>query len=268
MKNKAAAVLITLMLGAVASGQTRPAARGSMKGVGTSPVAPAKTGKVETGANVDLVERLLQLWRQAEGGDALGNIKTRVARGHITMSESSQTGTFEMYVKAPRKTMMVANTPRGQMIDVQDEGRHWLQTPWGGAASSGYGGEALGRAASGKERTKWQDFFSAAALKGRGFVDGHEVIVLAATPHGGQPLLWHIDARTGLLRKLEFVNPVAEGGERLLGVYYDSYATVDGVKVAALFRQVYTNFTLTFRVTEVRHNVPIEDALFANPNGK
>lgn len=265
MKNKAAAVLLTLMLGAITSGQIRPASRRSLKGVEPSRAESAKSGKVKTGADVDMVERLLKLWHQAEGGAALGNIKTRVGRGHITMSESSQTGTFEMYLKNPHKTMMVANTPRGQIIEVQDGNRHWLQTPWGGAVS---GAEALGRDASGKEGTKWQDFFSAAAVKGRGFVDGHEVIVLAVTPHGGQPLLWHIDAQTGLLRKLEFVKPVAGGGERLLGVYYDSYATVDGVKVPSLFRQVYTSFTLTFRVTEVRHNVPIEDALFADPNRK
>jgi hypothetical protein len=68
---------------------------------------------------------------------------------------------------------------------------------------------------------------------------------------------------------MAFVNPVAgSGGERLLGVYYDSYATVDGVKVPALFRQVYTSFTLTFMVTEVKHNVTISDALFRDPNAK
>lgn len=269
MKNKAAVVLFTLMLGAVAFGQNRPAARSSAKSAGLARAESAKADGAKPRADVEEVERVLELWKQAEGGAALDNVRTRVVRGHITMSESSQTGTFEMYLKRPRKNMMVANTPRGQIIEVEDGGRHWVQTPWGRAVSTGYGDEALAGTASGKERTKWQDFFSAASLKGRAFVDGHEVIVLAVTPHGRQPMLWHIDAQTGLLRKLEFVKSVAEGGgERLLTVYYDSYATVDGVQVPALFRQVYTNFTLTFRVTKVRHNVPIDDALFADPNGK
>lgn len=269
MQHTAAVVLVTLMLGAVASGQSRPAARGNVKSAGLVRTESVRADGAKPQADVDRVGRLLELWHQAEGGAALDNVRTRVVRGHITMSESSQTGTFETYLKTPRKAMMVANTPRGQIIDVADRGQRWLQTPWGGAVSTGYGDEALARTGSGKRGAKWQDFFSAASVKGTGFVDGHEVIVLAVTPHGRPSMLWHFDAETGLLRKLEFVKNVAEGGgERLLGVYYDSYATVDGVKVPALFRQVYTSFTLTFRVTQVRHNVPIEDALFADPNRK
>jgi hypothetical protein len=40
---------------------------------------------------------------------------------------------------------------------------------------------------------------------------------------------------------------------------------VDGVKVPALFRQITAEYTLTFRVTEVKHNVPINDVLFESP---
>ncbi len=82
-------------------------------------------------------------------------------------------------------------------------------------------------------------------------------------------MLWHFDLKTGLLRKVEFADPVAgKGGQRLLGVYFDSYATVDGVKVPSVFRQVYETFTLTFTATEIKHNVLIDDALFTNPEGK
>lgn len=263
MKKKAAAALITLMLGAVAYGQSRP------KSAVTPRAEPVNGERVGTRAAVDDVDRLLELWDLAQGGDTLANLKTRIMRGRIEMSDSDLTGTFENYQKKPRKAMMVANTPRGQMLEGADGNRRWLQTPWGATVSAGYGEESLGRAASGKGGSKWKEFFSAASIKGRGHVEGRETIVLAATPHGRPPMLWHFDAGTGLLRKLEFVNPAAGGGEvRLLGVFFDNYATVDGVKVPTLFRQVYTQFTLTYRVTEVRHNVPIEDALFAHPNGK
>jgi len=232
-------------------------------------VRPALSARAGSQTAVDEVERLLDIWELAQGGAALNNIRTRVVRGHITMSDSNLTGTFEKYMKTPRKVMLVANTPRGQLIEASDGGRRWLQTPWGGSASAGDGEEALARATSGRRAARWREYFSAAALKGREFLDGREMIVLAATPHGRPPMLWHFDARTGLLRKLAFINPDAgSGGERLLGVYYDSYATVDGVKVPALFRQVYTNFTLTFMVTETTHNVSIDDALFRDPNKK
>jgi len=265
MKRIAATVLILLSLAAAAaSAQTL-----ASKTTRAREKSVADAGSKPVGAAADEVERLLELWGLAQGGAAHDGIRTRVVRGHITMSDSSLTGTFEKYTKDPRKVMMVVNSPRGQIIEVTDGERRWMQTPWGGSMSAGEGEEALTRAASGKGGTKWKEYFSAAAVKGRESLDGEKMIVLAVTPHGRPPMLWHFDAKTGLLRKVAYVNPVAgNGGERLLGVYYDSYATVDGVKVAALFRQVYTSFTLTFMVTEVKHNVTISDALFRDPNGK
>ena len=278
MKKNVAAVIVLLSLGGVASGQNRPAAgplttsasaRASARGARPSRAEPAKGERARPQSSADDVDRLLELWDLAQGGPALARLKTRIVRGRIEMSDSVLTGTFEKFLKEPRKVMMVANTPRGQLIEVSEGTRGWMQTPWGGAASAGYGGEGLGSASAGKGGARWKEYFSAASIKGRGYVDGREMIVLVATPHGRPPMRWYFDAATGLLRKLEFVKPVAEGGDvYLLGVFYDSYATVDGVKVPALFRQVYSTFTLTFRVTEVKHNVPIDDALFANPSGK
>ena len=251
MKNSLAAVLILLSLASAAHGQNLPA-------------TPAKSAEA-----FDKVDRLLEIWDLAQGGAALNKITTRVVRGRIEMSGSNLTGSFEKYLKKPGKSLMVANTPRGQFIEASDGKRWWIQTPWGAAASAGYGDVALSRPAAGHGGPKWKEVFSAASLKGMGRIDGREMIVLAATLPGRPPMLWYFDATTGLLRKLEFDGLViGNGGERLLGVYYDSYATVDGVKVPALFRQVYQKFTLTFRVTEVKHNVQIDDALFATPAGK
>jgi hypothetical protein len=262
LKKRTAALTLILTLSAVAAGQTSRA-----PGRAPSRLLAADSPKAKVAG--DEVDRLLELCHLAQGGDALDKLGTRVMRGHIEMSDSPLTGSFEKYLKRPRKAMMVANTPRGQILDVSDGVRSWVQTPWGTAVSTGYGDEVMARPASGKGGPRWREDFSAASLKGRGYVDGHEVIILAGTLHGRPPMLWHIDARTGLLRKLKFANPVAGAGdERLLAVYFDSYATVDGVKVPALIRQVYTSFTLTFRVTEVKHNIQIDDALFANPNGK
>ncbi|MFL6253656.1 MAG: LolA family protein [Pyrinomonadaceae bacterium] len=241
-----------------------------------SPAAPAQSlrARAASGAKVkepvDEVEQLLDRYMLAQGGVALFKVKTRTVRGRIEMSDSPLTGTFEMYSKAPAKVMMVANTPLGQIIEVSNGGQRWMQTPWGEMkTASGAGEEMLARAASGKGGFRWRNAFSAASLKGTAVIDGRKMIVLDATISGRARMLWYFDAETFLLRKLEFpAQAGAQETERLCAVYYDSYATVDGVKVAALFRQVYTNFTLTFRVTDVKHDVLIEDALFETPNGK
>jgi tryptophan 2,3-dioxygenase len=43
---------------------------------------------------------------------------------------------------------------------------------------------------------------------------------------------------------------------------------LERIEVATVYRQVYEQYTLTFRIYEVKHNVPIDDALFRDPNGK
>ena len=98
-----------------------------------------------------------------------------------------------------------------------------------------------------------------------------ELIVLAVTPKGnlGKPSLLYFDAKTYLLRKQEPDRAAGGWGENpLKAIYIDSYATVDGVRLPALFRIVTNDFTMTFRVTEVKHNVNIDERLFDSPEGK
>jgi hypothetical protein len=255
LKNTIAVFVLLLILFPAASGQSLRA--GSAKG------AKAKV-------TVDEVENLLDHYMVAQGGLALFKLKSRVVRGRVEMSESPLPGTFESYEKEPEKSMMVVNTPAGQFLAVSDGVRRWLQTPWGSSRTvADMGGvKLLEQAATGKG-FKWRNAFTSAKLKGRAVVEGHETIVLAATPRGGEPMLIYFDAETSLPRKIErVVLPIAEGVDYVKAAYFDSYATVDGVKVPAVIRQIYTTCTLTFRATEVKHNVPISDALFETPKGK
>jgi hypothetical protein len=227
----------------------------------------------ETGAPAkepfDEVENLLDHYMVAQGGLALFQLKTRIVRGRVEMSESPLPGTFEVFEKMPGKSIMVVNAPSGQFLAASDGDRRWLQTPWGSTKTvAAVGGiKLLEQAASGKG-FKWRNAFSSASLKGRAVVEGHETIVLAATPRDGKPLIIYFDAKTFLPRKIELARPAADGANHVKAAYFDSYATVDGVKVPAVIRQVYVDYTMTFRATEVRHNVPINDALFATPKGK
>jgi hypothetical protein len=96
-------------------------------------------------------------------------------------------------------------------------------------------------------------------------VEGRPAVVLAATPIGRDPIVLYFDVETGLLVKQELIR---SGEKKPLALYIDSYATVDGMKVPAVFRQVGEGYTITFRVYEVKHNVAISDALFRDPNAK
>ena len=242
-----------------------------------APAAPCKSLRagakesVKAKESVDEVERLLERHVLAQGGVALFKVRTRVVRGRVELSTSPVPGNFESYEKAPDMEMGIINSPIGQFISASDGVSRWRQAPWGAATTVGLGGgeNLLKEAAKGKGGFKFRNAFSASRLKGRATVDGREMIVLAATPKGHKPTLLYFDAETYLLRKQEPDRAAGGWGEfPLKAIYIDSYATVDGVKVPALFRLITDQFTMTFRVTEVKHNVKIDDALFRNPEGK
>lgn len=224
---------------------------------------------LKAGADDEEVERLFDRNLLAQGGVATFRIKTRITRGRVEMSESPNPGTFESYEKEPDKKIEVLNAPVGQFIDAADGGRRWEQSPWGAAVTLGGGeDESKGEGASGSRGLRWRKYFSSARIRGGAVLDGREMVVLAATPKGGRPVVMYFDAETWLLRKQEFSPPSPRQENEFKAVVIDRYSEVDGVKVPTVFRQIFTKYTLTFRIYEVKHNVPIDDALFRNPNGK
>lgn len=262
MKRTVTTLLVILSLSAAAAAQS-PAPKSRPK------TAKTAAAHAKASASDDEVERLFDRYFLASGGLAYMAIRSRVMRGTVEMSVSPLPASFEAYEKMPKRSLIVITGPGGQFIQASDRGRKWVKSPWGGVLSApNAGGDDV---LSGKGRAggfRWRSHFSSVRMKGRAVVEGRETVVIAATPVGGQPSVMYFDAQTGLLRKQEYVNPAAAKGELLGAVYIDSYATVDGVKVPAVFRYVYPEMTMTFRTTVVKHNVQIDDALFKDPNGK
>ena len=274
MKRTLAATLLVLTACAAASAQEarRVAAVGTPTREKSNVVRPTRA-KVSTedesqksGAYLDEVDRLLKRNELAQGGIGAAVIKSRIMRGRVEMSESPLPGTFESYEKEPGKKLNVLNAPVGQFLQGSDGDNRWQQSPWGFDANM-RGGED-GVKDGGPRGHMWRKYFSSASISGRAIVDGREMVVLAAMPKGERPVRLYFDAETWLLVKQEFSPRVPEQENELKAVYIDRYSLVDGVSVPTVFRQVYTKFTLTFRIYEVKHNVPIDDALFRNPNGK
>jgi hypothetical protein len=263
MKRTAAAILLTLSLCAAAAAQA---------GVANSKPprirkAAADAGR-KTAAAEDEVERLLDRYFLACGGLANLLVKTRVMRGTVEVSASPLSGAFETYEKMPQKSLLVFNSPIGQFLQASDGGKKWVKAPWAGVMTMPAEDILSRRGTPGRNGFKWRSLFSSARVRGREVVGGREAIVLAATPLGREPLLIYFDAGSGLVFKEESVGKMGGKGGDLKTYYVDSYATVDGIKVPAVFRIIHEKHMVTFRVYEVKHNVPIDDSLFADPNGK
>ncbi|MCA1621833.1 MAG: hypothetical protein LC795_21680 [Acidobacteria bacterium] len=264
MKRTAAAILLTLALCAAAGAQS-PAS-------GPRPPRARKASAESVGKTADAVDEVEQVFDRyflASGGVASFMVKTRIMRGNVETLNTGASLGFESYEKLPKKSLIVISGPGGQFIQASDAGKKWVNSPWGGvtAAPKSGGDDILNR----PDKTggfKWRSLFSSVRVKGRAQVGGRPATVLAATPLGSEPSLMYFDAENGMLVKIEY-GPAA-GGKKgdLKALHIDSYATVDGIKVPAAFRHEFDDMTMTFRVYEIKHDVKIDDALFAAPKGK
>ena len=99
---------------------------------------------------------------------------------------------------------------------------------------------------------------------GRAAVGEREAYVVVATTREGMTEKLFFDAQTGLLvRKYREI-------KLALGAFptqtdYEDYREVDGVKVPFLLRWSIPGRAWGRKITEVRTNVPIEDATFSPP---
>ena len=95
---------------------------------------------------------------------------------------------------------------------------------------------------------------------GSGKVEEREALVLEA-PRNGSPRRFYFDAANGLLLRTEEWNAA---GKMTEAVEYQDYREVDGVKVAFIIH-IVQDAHFTIKLSEVKHNVPIDDATFVKP---
>jgi len=248
--------------------------------LGVKPSTPAAnanaspaTAPVDVEAARKKADEVLAGYVAALGGRAaLEKLNSRVAKGSFEVSGIAMSGPVEMYAKAPNKMLIVLQMPKQETFkDGFDGIIGWEQNPDDGITDKT--GLELG------STMRDADFYQPLKLRlqypnlifkgpgkvsigkgGGGKVEEHEALVLEA-PRNGRPRLFYFDSRTGLLLRTEEWDA---NGKITDAVEYDDYREVDGVKVPFI-RYIVQDAHFTIKLTEVKHNVPIDDAVFAKP---
>jgi CubicO group peptidase (beta-lactamase class C family) len=242
----------------------------SAPGVTSSTVAPVQLSSEEAKKKADDV---LAAYVAALGGrGALEKITSRVAKGSFEVTGIAMSGTVEMYAKAPNLVLNILQIPGQQTFkDGFDGSVGWEQDPEDGITDKA--GLELGSA------TRDADFYQPLKLRqqypnllfkgtakvslgkgGNGKVEEREALVLEA-PRNGRPRLFYFDTGTGLLVRTEEWDA---SGTITESVEYQDYREVDGVKVPFTIHVVQAAH-FTIKLSEVKHNLPIDDALFVKP---
>jgi outer membrane lipoprotein-sorting protein len=98
-------------------------------------------------------------------------------------------------------------------------------------------------------------------LAGTSRIGYREVYVIDCQPATGTVDRVYIDAKTYLPARMNSVVTLGTISAPV-EIYLDDWREVDGIKIPFIMTQRFPRLTLSFTVTEVKHNVPIDAKLF------
>lgn len=194
---------------------------------------------------------VIERYLKAVGGRAaLEGLTSRVSRGTFIGSYMgvAATGTVEVFEQTPEKFVFALEVSGTLSVRRGYTGTHGYEQVSLFGLREIKGAELAAMKASSDFRWSLDlaRFYAKVTLKGREKVGDAEAYLVEATPARGPASLLYFDAQTGLLLRRD-------------GVDFEDYREVDGVKLP--FVQRSPGGTITLK--DVRHNVAISDAQFA-----
>jgi hypothetical protein len=233
-----------------------------------APAPAAAQAKPEAKADEQLpsAEAIFDKYLKALGGEAaLDKFKSRVMRGSIEIAPMGVKGTFESSQKAPQMSVTTMNlTGLGTLQQGFDGTAGWAKDPFTGLRELKGGELAAVRRAAYINPSGWRKAYNSMKTTGRAKVGERDVFVVEGAYGSDTPDKLYFDAQTGLLLRMDAVVDSPQG--RVVSeTTFEDYRDVDGVKVAHSMRAVLGAATIVTKVEEIKHDVALEDKLFAKP---
>jgi hypothetical protein len=215
-------------------------------------------------------EQVLSKYFAAIGGkEAAAKFQTTVMKGTVEFDRDpkERNSQIEVKQKGSDKFLIVRTAPQGVSTLIVNGTVGWVKTGTGSREFSGRDLEVSRRAATAYySATKVVDQPAQMRVLGAERVADREAYVLALAVDPDTTIKYFFDTQTGLLLRQvtttrTLLAPVPEQVE------FEDYRDVDGVKLPFTVRSSDTSTfsTATRRFTEIRHNVAVDDSLFAPP---
>src|SRR5262245_47642456 len=237
------------------------------------PQAQAETRPqdVKSPQSLPTVEQILGRYAQAIGGPAAwGKLTNRGMKMTLEIQDSKVTVNLEIYAQAPNKQVFIGQVKVGADIAFEVSRGFNGKVGWSLNASEGGFRELDGvelakekREAEFYRELKLKELYPKMALIGQVKVNDYMTYCIEANPTEGCPEKWYFDIQTGLLVRVDSFSEGACKGRAPDEAYYEDYREVDGVKLPFSIRSPGSK--IVYKVHEVRHTIPIEEAKFKSP---
>ena len=218
-------------------------------------------GKPAAGPSAD---QLIDKYVQAVGGAAaVDRVTSRVMKGTITFGDRNVP--IDIFSKDPDKRISFTRTPDGDSVTAFNGHEGWLGAP-GRPAREMHGPEidAAAMDADLHFATHLKGMFSEAQVQGMERIGSHDAYSVVGQRDGKPPLRLYFDVQSGLLVRL------VRYGDTPLGqlptqIDYADYREAGGVKIPYRWTLARPNGRFTIQLSEVKPNVPVDDAKFVKP---
>jgi hypothetical protein len=278
-EKKAAREMITMVLGinkntfrgnTEVSCYTCHRGRTSPVGVPSLPIPEVtpRPAAVEGGPREALptADQILAKYLEAVGGSAaIDKLKTRAMKG-TWLGSNGTSFSYELFQSAPNKVLAVLTTPQGTVERAFNGTAGWEKSPKGVRDMVDEEMFYLKRYPDLFKDIKLKDQFSRLAVAGKDKIDGRDVYVLRGTTIDNRRERLYFDTESGLLVRRLSIMPTSIGNipEQ---VDFQDYRDVDGMKLPFTIQVLAIDpfYTSTRKFTEIKLNVPIEDARFNKP---
>jgi hypothetical protein len=213
----------------------------------------------------------------ASGGrEVLSKLTSRRATGSLTVGTpvGDLAGTVEVYSKLPNKTRTLIKVDLsalggGQVVNDQrfdGETGYVIDTLNGDREISGNQLEAMRNGAFPTPLLTYRERGTQLSLASPEKVGGKDAYVIVMTPKTGPAARLYIDMDSLMLVKTAItVNVPQLGGDIEQIVEFSDFRDVDGIKLPFTTRSTNPAQTITATVTDVVHNVEIDDKSFVRP---
>jgi thiol-disulfide isomerase/thioredoxin len=211
------------------------------------------------------VDVILEKYVAASGGrEAQRRITSRVTKARVDVPGVSFGGKLEVYAKAPNKSLTITNVePMGLVKQGFDGRTGWNLTENGVDVASEVDRVALVDADF-YRHLKLKEMYSRINVIDKVKDGFRQVYVVEALPPGGSAEKLYFDVDSGLLVRRDLTRSTSKGSVRA-EVYFSDWRDVDGVKIPFRITQVLPAKKFVTTIEEVKHNVPVDDAIFRRP---
>jgi photosynthetic reaction center cytochrome c subunit len=235
--------------------------------VGPSSRQSTATADAKPEANLPSVDQILDKYVEATGGRAaLMKVTTRTMKG----SRVGADGVLipeEVYQKAPNKLLVITRYPELVLRRGFDGKKGWARDNNGNSLISEQDMAELERDAEFYKDLELKRLYSQMRVGGRERIGDREAYVIEARSRTGSTERLYFDTQTGLLIRRYREYKIILGSFPTLTDYED-YKEVDGVKVPFTLRWSIPGRTWGRKITEVKHNAPLEDVDFSPASAK